>query len=146
MNWYILTVTAARETQVEANIARLGFETFQPLEPRFTSVSRHTHRRKVIYTPLIPRAVFVRDNGTEMEDLLLVRHVRTIARNALGEPWVATHREIVQFKAALENWTQSLLRGKKQPVGKPTPIKLGDFSRMNEIMRLMFGIDEAPLD
>jgi hypothetical protein len=143
LNWYILTVTASRETQVEAHLARLGFETYQPLEPRFTSISRHSPRRKVLYTALIPRAVFVRDNGTEMDDLTSIRHVRGIARNALGEPWIATHREMVQFKAALENWTQSLLKGRKQPVTKPTPIKLGDMSRMSEIMRLMFGIEEV---
>ena len=146
MNWYILQVTASRETQVESALARLGFEVFKPLEPRVKYVSRHTNRRVVTYTPLIPRSLFVRDNGADIEDLLRIRNVRGIARNAQDEPWQATNREIVQFKAALEAWTQSLLRGKKQPVAKPEPIKLGDLSRMSEIMRLMFGIEEAPID
>ena len=141
MHWNIFQVTASRETMVEAVLTRLGFDVFQPLEPRFQSVSRHTKRRKVIYVPLIPRAVFVKDNGTEMLDLLSIRHVRGIARNSQDEPWCIPHREMVQFKAALENWTSGLIKDGKGQAIKKEPIKLGDLSRMDEIMRIMFGIE-----
>ena len=141
MNWYILQVTASRETQVLSALTRLGFEVFKPLEPRVKYISRHTNRRVVTYIPLIPRALFVRDNGADIEDLLRIRNVRGIARNAQDEPWQATNREIVQFKAMIELWSQEIIHGKKSEEVIPKWVNLHDIKAMGMVFKTKFGIE-----
>ena len=142
MTWHIVKTHANKEIKVQSVIEKLGVVTFFPQEPRYVGAGRHAKRTRLIHVPLLPRCVFVNVSQSQILDIVSMKHVRGIARNALGEAYRASDYEMLQFRLAHEQWAASLIKTPRKALSKKVkPIKLGDMSRFEEIMALCFGIE-----
>lgn len=92
MNWYAVNTKTHQEQQAEANLVRLGVETFCPQ----ITLSRVIRRvRKTVIVPLFPGYLFTKlDLGNQFRSVTYARGVRKIV--AFGSTPATVDEELIQ--------------------------------------------------
>ena len=121
MPWLILRTQIAKEKHLERLATMQGIEADCPLDIRSKAVSRHTRRRLVIETPLIPRVLFLKAPGLPALPQYALGYVRDITGAILAIP----DREYACFKECHQRWLEIRLNAHRTGTsGKPRkPVK-----------------------
>jgi hypothetical protein len=147
MNWIAVLTTPTKETQVERGFALQGRATFVPMAVRDIAISRHTKVRKLVYSVLIPRVVFVlAPDSIYLGD---VEHARQLQKTPMGSVFSIPDSQMSKFRethsAWLENETKlyrAYIRGLQNKGKKPKKIEasvLGWVGAMQELGEALFG-------
>jgi hypothetical protein len=147
MNWIAVQTTSTKEIRVERGFALQGRATFVPMAVKDIAISRHTKVRKLVYSVLIPRVVFV----LAPEDIYLgdVEHARSLQKTPLGSVFSIPDTQMSKFRethsAWLENETKlyrAYISGLTNKGKKPEKIEasvLGWVGAMEKLSHSLFG-------
>jgi transcription antitermination factor NusG len=132
--WFALQLSVNREFRVEAELARLGFQTFLP-------TIRETHkwsdRQKDVDRPIFPGYIFVRLDTADFRSALRIAGVCHILGTTAGTPEIIPDQQIADVKRVLES------RGTAKPspyeAGQTVQIEKGPLAGVRGIVREIAG-------
>ena len=109
MRWLILRTEPAKEQAAARAIAIYGFKTYLPLEIRSHRPSRHTKRRVITETPLIPRILFAVFPLELLDKITQQRYIQGIirGRDEQARPWTISDEQMTRFQEAHQAWLET---------------------------------------
>jgi hypothetical protein len=150
MNWKAVLTDTAKETVVERQLALAGYATFTPMAVKDQAVSRHTKARKLVYSVLIPRNVFVL--APDDVDLSSFKHARRLQRTPLGHLFSIPDTQMGKFRETHSAWLENetklyrayvrALANKGKKPKKIEPSVLGWVEAMKALGDALFGEDK----
>ena len=108
MRWLILRTELAKEQAAARAIALHGFKTYLPLEIRSHRPSRHTKRRVLTETPLIPRILFAVFPLEFIDKITQQRYIQGVIRghDEQARPWTISDEQMNRFMAEHDKWLE----------------------------------------
>lgn len=116
--WFALQLSSNREFRVEAELTRLGFESFLPV---IRETHRWSDRHKDVDRPIFPGYIFVRLDPADFRIALRVSGVCQILGSA-DKPEIIPDRQIEDVKRVLES----------RATAKPSPYEAGQTVRIDK--------------
>ena len=107
--WLIIRTDFRKEHYVAQQIRNAGFDAWVPCEVRTHRICRHVKRRETTYHPILPKTLFAAVPMALVGELLGVRHLTAVERNAAQEPVSVPSSQIHAFRVEIDKLNDAAL-------------------------------------